>query len=174
MRFSPSRGRVSTLASTGTLFESMLIAHPDTGTHVRPAVLMSSVCRKSLASFATRRTIQRLVLEERGAHRHDNVQSSRGGSQCPQQANRFAWALKARNKEFPEQGAPNKDSAMQTLLTVTRAFAHDKPFLAETLSADALDALTKLVSEQARRGHLQLGPAQWGQFLEYVTERRWR
>jgi hypothetical protein len=79
--------------------------------------------------------------------------------------------LKARNKDFLQQGAPNKDSAMETLLIVNRGFANDPPFLAETLSADALDALARLVSAQARRGHTPLGPAQWGQFLEYVAER---
>jgi hypothetical protein len=79
--------------------------------------------------------------------------------------------LKARNKDFLQRGAPNKDSAMETLLIVNRAFAHDRQFLAETLSADALDALAKLVSAQARTGQVPLGPAQWGQFLEYVTER---
>ncbi len=79
--------------------------------------------------------------------------------------------LKARNKDFLQQGAPNKDSAMETLLIVNRGFAHDPPFLAETLSADALDALAKLVSAQARRGQMPLGPAQWGSFLEHVTLR---
>jgi hypothetical protein len=82
--------------------------------------------------------------------------------------------LKARNKDFLDQGAPNKDSAMETLLIVNRSFAHDQQFLAETLSADALDSLARLVSVQARRGQVPLGPAQWGQFLEYVTEKRRR
>jgi hypothetical protein len=79
--------------------------------------------------------------------------------------------LIARNKDFVQRGAPNKDSAMETLLIVNRSFAHDPQFLAETFSADALDALAKLVSAQARRGQMPLGPAQWGQFLEYVAER---
>jgi hypothetical protein len=79
--------------------------------------------------------------------------------------------LKARNQDFLQQGAQNKDSAMETLLIVNRGFAQDKAFLAETLSADALDALAKLVSAQARRGQIPLGPAQWGQFLEYLNER---
>jgi hypothetical protein len=82
--------------------------------------------------------------------------------------------LKARNSDFLEKGAPNKDSAMETLLIVNRTFAHDKQFLAETFSADALDALARLVSAQARRGHYPLAPAQWGQFLEYVTEQAGR
>lgn len=76
--------------------------------------------------------------------------------------------LKARNKDFLARGASNLDSAMETLLIVNRAFARDRRFLEETLSADALDALAKLVSARARRGHMALGPTPWGQFLEFI------
>lgn len=79
--------------------------------------------------------------------------------------------LKARNKDFLDQGAANKDKAMETLLIVNLAFADDREFLEETLSADALDALAKLVSEQARRGSPPLGPREWGHFLEYVVSK---
>jgi hypothetical protein len=79
--------------------------------------------------------------------------------------------LKARNPDFLRRGASNKDSAMETLLIVNRGFAHDKGFLAETQSDAALDGLAKLVSTQARRGLVPLGPAQWGQFLAYASER---
>jgi hypothetical protein len=77
--------------------------------------------------------------------------------------------LKARNPDFLSQGAPNKDKAMETLLIVNRAFAGDAEFLNDTQSALALDALAKLVSAQARRGHVPLGASEWGHFLEYVA-----
>ena len=80
--------------------------------------------------------------------------------------------LAARNKDFMDKGAPNKDKAMEVLLVVNQAFANDPNFLRETLSADALDSLAKLVSEQARRGSYPLGPREWGQFLEYVVRKR--
>jgi hypothetical protein len=79
--------------------------------------------------------------------------------------------LVARNKDFLDQGAPNKDKAMEVLLVVNRVFADSPAFLRETMSVHALDALAKLVSEQARRGSSPLGPREWGHFLEYVT---WR
>jgi hypothetical protein len=36
-------------------------------------------------------------------------------------------------------------------------------------SAEALDALGKLVSEQYHRGAAPLGPREWGMFLEFVV-----
>ena len=77
--------------------------------------------------------------------------------------------LAARNKDFLDQGAPNKDKAIEVLLVVNRALADAPAFLRETMSAEALDALAKLVSEQARRGSSPLGPREWGHFLEYVV-----
>lgn len=77
--------------------------------------------------------------------------------------------LAARNKDFLDKGAPNKDKAMEVLLVVNRGFANDRDFLRETMSTEALDALARLVSEQARRGGHPLGPREWGQFLEYVV-----
>jgi hypothetical protein len=77
--------------------------------------------------------------------------------------------LIARNRDFLELGAPNKDKAIETLLLVNRSFADDTAFLRDTFSSDALDALAKLVSAQARRGNFPLGPREWGQFLEYVV-----
>ena len=79
--------------------------------------------------------------------------------------------LKTRNQEILNQGVPNKDKAMEVLVLVNRVFADDKDFLRESLSADALDALAKLVSEQYRKGSLPLGPAEWGLFLEYVARK---
>lgn len=80
--------------------------------------------------------------------------------------------LRARNRDFLGRGAPNKDSAMETLLMVNRTFANDKAFLDESLSRDALDALARLVSAQARRGNVPLGPHAWGLFMAHVAERR--
>lgn len=76
--------------------------------------------------------------------------------------------LRARNQELRDRGAANKDKAMEVLLFLNRAFADDKEFLQDTRSAEGLDALAKLVSEQARRGNAPLGPREWGLFLEYV------
>ena len=73
--------------------------------------------------------------------------------------------LKARNSDFIERGAPNKDHALQTLLFVNREFAADTHFLDESKSAAALTALSHLVSEEARRGKNPLGPRAWGMFL---------
>jgi hypothetical protein len=80
--------------------------------------------------------------------------------------------LRARNKDFLGQGAPNKDMAMETLLMVNRAFAGDNAFLDESLSRDALDALARLVSAQARRGNVPLGPHAWGMFMVRAAEPR--
>lgn len=79
--------------------------------------------------------------------------------------------LKARNEEILGPGAANKDKAMEALLIVNRLFAGDPTFLQASRSAEALDALGKLVSEQFRRGAAPLGPREWGLFLDYVV---WR
>jgi len=79
--------------------------------------------------------------------------------------------LKARNEEILGPGAANKDKAMEALLMVNRLFASDTAFLPASRSAEALDAMGKLVSEQYRRGAAPLGPREWGMFLEFVV---WR
>jgi hypothetical protein len=106
--------------------------------------------------------ILRSLAELAAALPADNVDSARVTAA-------LRLGLTARNKDFLGPGAPNKDMAMETLLLVNRAFASDGAFLRDTLSADALDALAKLVSGQARAGGSPLGPKQWGQFLEYVV-----
>ncbi len=77
--------------------------------------------------------------------------------------------LKTRNEEILGPGAANKDKAMEALLIVNRLFAGDAAFLRESRSAEALDALGKLVSAQFRRGAAPLGPREWGLFLEFVV-----
>jgi hypothetical protein len=79
--------------------------------------------------------------------------------------------LLTRNQEILGSGATNKDKAVETLVMVNRVFARDADFLRETKSAEALDALGKLVSAQYRQGSAPLGPREWGLFLEYVV---WR
>lgn len=76
--------------------------------------------------------------------------------------------LQARNPDFLGPGAPNKDYALETLVLVNRAFARERDFLHETKSVEALDALGRLVSGQARRGGTPLGPRAWGMFLAYA------
>lgn len=77
--------------------------------------------------------------------------------------------LKARNEEILGPGAANKDKAMEALVIVNRLFAGDAAFLRDSRSAEALDALGQLVSEQFRRGTAPLGPREWGLFLDYVV-----
>jgi len=73
--------------------------------------------------------------------------------------------LKARNQDFIQRGAPNKDHAMQTLRFVNREFAAETRFLEESKSPAALTSLSHLVAEEARRGKNPLGPRAWGMFL---------
>ncbi len=80
--------------------------------------------------------------------------------------------LRARNVDFTGPGAANKDKAMEALVLVNRTWAHDPALLRETGSADALDALGKLVSEQFRRGSSPLGPREWALFLAFAVERQ--
>lgn len=82
--------------------------------------------------------------------------------------------LKARNKDFVERGASNKDHELQVLIVVNREFAMDAAFLKETQSIAALDALVKLVSEEARRGKNSTGPRAWGMFLSDSLSREER
>ncbi len=77
--------------------------------------------------------------------------------------------LKTRNEEILGPGVANKDKAMEALVMVNRLFADDAAFLRESRSAEALDALGKLVSEQFLKGGAPLGPREWGMFLEYVV-----
>ena len=83
--------------------------------------------------------------------------------------NALRLGLQARNKDFLEKGAPNKDKAMEALLIVKRFLAGEPGFLGDTRSGEALDALGKLVSEEARAGRAPLDPRGWGQYLEYVA-----
>ena len=79
--------------------------------------------------------------------------------------------LRARNQDFLRAGAPNKDKAMEVLVLVNRMFTDEKDFLRESLSAEALDALARLVSAQYLRGGDPLGPREWSLFLEYAETR---
>jgi hypothetical protein len=79
--------------------------------------------------------------------------------------------LRARNQDFLSRGAPNKDKAMETLLLVNRTLADEPEFLRAALVPQALGALGKLVSEQARAGGHPLGVREWGLFLEEVARR---
>jgi hypothetical protein len=82
--------------------------------------------------------------------------------------------LIARNREFQDQGASNKDKACEALILVHRVFAGEKGFLDESLSKDTLEALGRLVAEQARRGASPMGPREWAMFLEYTIRTRTR
>jgi hypothetical protein len=82
--------------------------------------------------------------------------------------------LRARNAEILNHGVPNKDKAIETLLIVNRFFPGEEEFLHNSLAAEALDALGRLVSEQSRRGTHPLGPREWGLFLEWIVSTRER
>lgn len=79
--------------------------------------------------------------------------------------------LRARNRDFLGAGAPNKDKAMDALVFVNDALAGEGDLLAASLSAEALDALARLVSKQFLRGGDPLGPREWSLFLEYAAQR---
>ena len=81
----------------------------------------------------------------------------------------LARGLTARNQDFVAQGVPNKNTAMEVLVLVNRAFDKDREFIRRTLSAEALNALAKLASAQYRHGISPLGPQEWGSFLEYIV-----
>ena len=53
--------------------------------------------------------------------------------------------LENRNRDLLERGASSKPKAIELLLFFNREFAHDVPFLRDTLSAEALGALARLV-----------------------------
>lgn len=78
--------------------------------------------------------------------------------------------LNARNPDFLDRGAPNKDSAMDSLVAVHRAFASDPAFLRETRTDRALARLGQLVSAEFREGHLSLGPGPWGIYLKLIID----
>lgn len=83
----------------------------------------------------------------------------------------LALGLRARNAEIVTRGSMTKDKAVEALLLVNRLFAGDADFLRESQSTTALDAIGKLVSEQARRGSNPLGPREWGLFLAAASVR---
>jgi hypothetical protein len=83
----------------------------------------------------------------------------------------LSMGLSTRNLEMIAQGVMNKDHAMESLLLVNQFFKDDVTFLRDTHSSAALDALGRLVSEEARRGQKPLGPRAWGLFLEFVASK---
>lgn len=83
----------------------------------------------------------------------------------------LALGLRTRNAEIVTKGTMTKDKAMEALLLVHRLLGKDSTFLRETQSDAALEALGKLVSEQARRGKSPLGPREWGLFLAAAKAR---
>jgi hypothetical protein len=90
----------------------------------------------------------------------------------PEVLRSLTLGLRARNQDFLGPGAPNKDKAMEALLVVHTALPQETALLRESLSAEALDALGKLVSEHFRRGSAPLGPREWAMFLEFIMARK--
>jgi hypothetical protein len=83
--------------------------------------------------------------------------------------NALRLGLIARNRDFlpAGKGATTKETAMLALLNVNRVFANDADFMKATQSHEALEALSKVVSEQYRRGSMPLAPGAWGLFVEH-------
>ena len=98
----------------------------------------------------------------------------KGDADRPEVLRALTLGLRARNQEIMTQGVMNKEKAIEALLLVHRWFSEEKSFLKESLSADALDVLGRLVSEQSRRGQSPLSPREWGLFLEAAKMRESR
>jgi len=77
--------------------------------------------------------------------------------------------LKTRNAEMVARGMMNKEHAMESLLLVNQTFKNDAAFLRDTHSSAALEAIGRLVSDEARRGKQPLAPGAWGLFLEFIA-----
>lgn len=91
-----------------------------------------------------------------------------GHPQRPEVLAALARGLKSRNQEIIERGVMNKDKAMEALLLARQAFIAEPEWLSETYTQQALEAVSLLVSTQAREGMNPLSPNAWGRFLEYV------
>ncbi len=76
--------------------------------------------------------------------------------------------LKVRNPDFIDRGAPSKDTAIEALIAVHRAFATTPALLSETHSDQALERLGKLLSAEYRSGRMPVGPGPWGRYLREI------
>jgi len=81
----------------------------------------------------------------------------------------LSLGLKTRNAEMVARGMMNKEHAMESLLLVNQTFKNDAAFLRDTHSSAALEAIGRLVSDEARRGKQPLAPGAWGLFLEFIA-----
>ena len=81
----------------------------------------------------------------------------------------LSLGLKTRNAEMVARGIMNKEHAMESLLLVNHTFENDTAFLRDTHSSAALEAIGRLVSDEARRGKQPLAPGAWGLFLEFIA-----
>jgi hypothetical protein len=83
----------------------------------------------------------------------------------------LSLGLKTRNAEMVARGIMNKEHAMESLLLVNHTFENDAAFLQDTHSSAALEAIGRLVSDEARRGKQPLAPGAWGLFLEFIASK---
>jgi hypothetical protein len=77
--------------------------------------------------------------------------------------------LKARNSDFFGPGACDRNKALEALLLTCRTLSKEAEVVCESRSAEALEALSRLTSEEYRAGKLPLAPREWGLFLEDVA-----
>jgi hypothetical protein len=89
----------------------------------------------------------------------------------PEMVGALSIGLKTRNAEMVTRGVMNKDHAIESLLLVNHVFKSDTAFLRDTQSTAVLDAIGRLVSEEARRGKQPLSPGAWGLFLEFIASK---
>lgn len=87
----------------------------------------------------------------------------------PEIMSALSLGLKTRNTEMVERGVMNKDHALQSLLLVNQVFKKEPGFLSDTRTSEALDAISRLVSEDTRHGKQPLSPAALGLFLESIA-----
>jgi len=89
----------------------------------------------------------------------------------PEIVSALSRGLVTRNAEMVARGVMTRDHALECLLLVNQVFKNDVAFLRTTQSSAALDAIGRLVSEEARQGKQPLGPGAWGLFLEFIASK---
>jgi hypothetical protein len=89
----------------------------------------------------------------------------------PEIVGALSLGLKTRNAEMVGRGVMNKDHALECLLLVNQVIKNDAAFPRDTQSTAALNAIGRLVSEEARRGKQPLSPGAWGLFLEFTVSK---
>lgn len=75
-------------------------------------------------------------------------------------------AFKARNQDFLKQGAPNLNSALESLVLAKTLIPNYKRELADALMDEAFSALERIAVNAVRSGKDAVTPGEWGLYLE--------